>query len=270
MENEIEQIFKKGSKTYFNSSLFFPEKIRNDVYYLYAFVRKADDFVDAIPQHEDEFLDFCGEYRKALQKGDSENLIIKKFIKLSLRKNFPQDWTEAFLHSMELDLHKNEYAALNETLEYIYGSAEVIGLYMSSIMNLPEEAFPYAKHLGRAMQYINFIRDIDEDNSLNRRYIPISNYHLQNLSQKEANDNPDEFVRLIREAIELYRNWQAEAEIGFRYIPKRYLIPIKTASDMYKWTAQVIYKNPFIIFSKKVKPSKFRILMTGLKNAVIL
>jgi phytoene synthase len=57
-----------------------------------------------------------------------------------------------------------------------------------------------------------------------------------------------------------------EAEKDFKYIPRRYLIPIKTASDMYKWTAAKIRENPFIIFKEKVKPSKLRIIMDIIKN----
>ena len=49
-------------------------------------------------------------------------------------------------------------------------------------------------------------------------------------------------------------------------IPLRYLVPIKTASDMYKWTAARIEKNPFIVYKWKVKPSKMRILSAALSN----
>lgn len=270
MENEIREIFKKGSKTYFNSSIFFPKSIRDDVYYLYAFVRKADDFVDAIPQQKSKFYNFCNKYRSALNHELSNDIVIQKYIELCNRKNFPKDWTEAFLHSMELDIKKNQYSDIEETLDYIYGSAEVIGLFMSSIMNLSKDAYDSAKMLGRAMQYINFIRDIDEDNTLNRRYIPIKYYNLNNLSEEECRDHDADFRKLISDSINLYFQWQLEAEKGFPYIPKRYLIPIKTASDMYKWTANVIRKNPYIIFEKKIKPSKLRIIFTGIKNAVIL
>ena len=44
MDKETKNIFKKGSKTYFNSSLFFPRDVREDVFKLYSFVRTADDF----------------------------------------------------------------------------------------------------------------------------------------------------------------------------------------------------------------------------------
>ena len=68
-----------------------------------------------------------------------------------------------FLGSMAADLTRRFYRTEAETLEYVYGSAEVIGLFMARIMRLPEEALPAARMLGRAMQFINFIRDAAED-----------------------------------------------------------------------------------------------------------
>jgi len=265
------QTFKKGSKTYFNSSLFFPKKVREDVFRLYGFVRVADDYVDAVPQDKEGFYTFVKAYREALDSGvETGNIIIDSFVALSKEKNFPPSWTEAFLHSMEMDLHKSRYESLEETLEYIYGSAEVIGLYMSRLMGLKEEAFPYAEALGRAMQYINFIRDIDEDNGLGRQYIPLGDSSLRSLTEGEAKANKGEFVRFIRKNIDQYLMWQKEAEKGFSYIPYRYCVPIKTASDMYNWTANEIYKDPMIIFERKVKPKKGRIIGTIIKNALLL
>lgn len=48
-------IFQKGSNTYFNSSFFFPKQVQERVFTLYAFVRRADDIVDAQPQDQDGF-----------------------------------------------------------------------------------------------------------------------------------------------------------------------------------------------------------------------
>ena len=81
-------------------------------------------------------------------------------------------------------------------------------------------------------------------------------------------DAKEGFQRFVQAQIRRYEHWQIEAEKGFRYIPHRYLIPIKTASEMYKWTAQKIEKNPFIVYKMKVKPSKTRIWMTAFLNAM--
>ncbi len=260
MKNELQKkIFKKGSKTYFTSSLFFPDSVREEVSILYAFVRTADDMVDELPQRGEEFYSFCEKWRTALQKGGCNDPIIAPFIDLSLKRSFDFEWVESFFRSMEWDLEGHNYDTVDETVRYIYGSAEVIGLFMARIMGLDEESFGFARMLGRSMQYINFIRDIDEDNRLGRCYLPLSGSGLDSLAEVEVSEKRNIFETFVRKEIERYFEWQAEAEKGFKYIPKRYRIPIKTASDMYKWTAGQIRQDPMIVFRKKVKPRKIRI-----------
>jgi 15-cis-phytoene synthase len=267
-ENVQKEIFKRGSKTYFNSSVFFPRSVREDVFALYSFVRIADDFVDASPQDPEGFYAFRQQYRQALEGGESGNLIIDSFIDLLEKRKFDPQWVEAFFASMEMDLTVKVYPKIEDTLRYIYGSAEVIGLFMANIMRLPEESYHAAKMLGRAMQFINFIRDIDEDNRLGRTYLPLSDSKLHSLEKEHVIEHVGEFSRFIHEQIDLYKLWQQEAEKGFRFIPRRYLIPIKTASNMYKWTAEQICNNPLVVFERKVKPSKARIVLQIVKNSV--
>ncbi len=259
--------FKRGSKTYFNSSLFFPPQVRRDVFVLYGFVRVADDFVDRIPQDPEGFHDFRRKYEQARRGRPAGDTIVDAFVELGRRRGFDPTWTEAFFHSMAMDLSKREYDTLAETLEYIYGSAEVIGLFMARVMDLPADSYPYAQRLGRAMQYINFIRDVDEDRGLGRRYLPLDGAALRSLQPEYARSHAEEFNRFLRYHLAFYRDWQKEAEEGFRYLPRRYLIPIKTASAMYNWTARTIARKPLIVFEGKVKPAKARIWLQALANA---
>lgn len=262
-------VFRRGSKTYFNSSVFFPPAVRRDVYALYAFVRVADDFVDSIPQDQGGFYDFRHRYERGITTGSpTDDPIVDAFVSLATKREFDPAWTESFLHSMELDLKKRVYRTIDETLDYVYGSAEVIGLYMARVLGLPEEALSAARMQGRAMQFINFIRDIDEDNMLGRQYLPAEETALSDLTEASAKANEQEFCRFIRAQVERFDHWQAQAEIGYRFIPKRYLIPVKTASDMYSWTARRIAENPFIVYRRKVKPSRPRIYRTVLANTL--
>lgn len=264
-------IFQKGSKTYFYSSLFFPTNVKKDVFELYGFVRKADNYVDSIPQDSQGFYQFKNKYYQAIDGEKTDDIVVDSFVKLVEKKEFEYEWVDAFLNSMEMDITKNKYHTMKETLDYIYGSAEVIGLMMAKIMNLKDESFEYAKFLGRSMQYINFIRDISEDLDLGRIYFPqseIDNYGLVSLEYNDTINSPEEFKNFIRKQIQRYCFWQKIAEKGYRYIPKRYLISVKTASEMYHWTAEQIYKDPFIIYRWKVKPLIIKILTTTLANII--
>lgn len=264
-------IFQQGSRTYFYSSLFFPTMVKKDVFELYGFVRKADNYVDSIPQDEKEFKNFKQTYYEAVAGEKTDDIVINSFVKLQKEKQFEQQWIDAFLTSMEMDLTKQTYKTIDDTIKYIYGSAEIIGLMMSKILKLPSKAYPYAQYLGRAMQYINFIRDISEDINLGRSYLPTSDmkkFGLKNLGYSYTKDHSEKFTDFIRFQIKRYCQWQNLAEKGYKYIPNRYLISVKTASEMYHWTAEQIYKNPFIVYEWKVKPWITKILTTTLINII--
>ena len=264
-----ESIFQKGSTTYYHSTKLFPTKIRKDVTTLYCFVRVVDDFVDAVPQDLESFKNFKSDYYKALSGKEVNNSIISNYIELSYRKGFEAEWTDAFLKSMEMDTYKSEYNNLGELNDYLYGSSEVIGLMMNKVMDIDERAHDSARYLGKAMQFINFIRDIDEDLDLNRTYFPkdtLAKFGLDGLTRGEARRKPKQFRAFVRSQIKVYFDWQKKAETGFVYLPKRMRVAVKTASDMYMWTATKIYKNPFLVYDMQLKPAWNKVLLAGIKN----
>jgi len=264
-------IFQQGSKTMFYSSLFFPKDIRNDVFVLYGFVRRADNLVDTLPQDLEGFYKFKQKYEQSQQGIITGDVVIDSFAELAKRKNFDPKWTEAFLDSMEMDLTKKTYDTLDESLEYVYGAAEVMGLYMVNILGLDKKAYYYSRYLGRAMQCINAIRDIAEDLEFGRSYIPLEDlekYELKSLDYEYTIKHPQHFSEFIKGQISRYCQWQEIAEKGYKYIPKRYLICVKTASDMYNWTAEQILKNPFVVYKWKVNPLIINILTTVLTNVI--
>ncbi|MBN2014729.1 MAG: phytoene/squalene synthase family protein [Candidatus Altiarchaeota archaeon] len=270
---KLYDIFKAGSKTYFYSSLFFPSKIREDVFVLYSFVRRADDFVDSVPQRRGDFIEFKKKYERALGGENTGDIVVDSFVSLVERKNFDPCWVSSFLKSMEADLSWKGNKSMREVEGYIYGSAEVVGLMMAAIIGLPNVSYPYARLLGKSMQYINFIRDIAEDLRLGRSYFPAEDFEsfgLVGLDLESTSQIPESFKGFVRRQLSYYDEWQREAEKWFEYIPKKYLIPIKTASELYKWTANQIRRDPFIVYRRKVKPSIPRIISNIGYNALPL
>ncbi|MFA5113091.1 MAG: phytoene/squalene synthase family protein [Candidatus Margulisiibacteriota bacterium] len=266
-------VFKAGSRTYYYSSLFFPKAVRDDVSILYAFVRQADNYVDSVPQDREGFAAFAERYGRAASTGElSGDPIIDSFVALAKRRKFDPRWVEAFLYSMELDTYKKQYQTIKETEEYIYGSAEVVGLMMARVLNLPDAALEPAKYLGKAMQYINFIRDINEDLKLGRVYLPqdeLEQFGLPSLRFDQVRQHTHKFREFINLQIVRYQKWQARAAEGYRFIPRRYLVPIKTAADMYQWTAAKIRQDPLVVYQRIVKPSRTRIICRVIYNAVL-
>ncbi|BBG24915.1 phytoene/squalene synthase family protein [Sulfuracidifex tepidarius] len=264
MKDQLNAIFRRGSVTYYNSTFLFPKQIRRDVTKLYAFVRVFDDLVDSVPQKAEEFYEMRRKFELALKGEDVEDVVLSNFVELMGRKKLEKGWVDSFLNSMESDLHKKVYYTLDETLGYMWGSAEVVGLMMMKILNLKEEATYNARMLGRAMQYLNFIRDVKEDIEMGRQYLPVK--EMQEFGVKSLSECTDNFKDFLRYQLKRYMYFQREAEKGYRMIPAKYLIAIKTAGDMYKWTAMKIWMDPCIVNREKVKPRKRRVLARGLYN----
>ncbi|MFC1907260.1 phytoene/squalene synthase family protein [Chloroflexota bacterium] len=263
------KVLKRNSLTFYLSSLLFPDQVRNDVSVLYTFLRYVDDLVDSVPQQRNTFYRFRDDCIRAINSGHTDSILIKSFIDLSNRRDFNSQWLIDFLKSMELDLTKNKYWTLKETLQYIYGSAEVVGLFMANIMSLGQNSYYYAQLLGRAMHYIHMIRDIEDDNLLGRTYLPIEDFGLEDLTYTHVINRREIFIEFMKKQIDRYMEWQIEAEKGFALIPRRLLIPIKTSSDMYKWIARRIELDPFIVYKRKVVPNIARHALRMILNATV-
>jgi phytoene synthase len=273
------EIFQKGSTTYYWSSKFFPEYTRKDVFKLYSFVRIADDFVDSVPQDKKHFKQLEKAWQRAVKTGKLPSakthpdivLAVNNMHEVFNKYNFEKSWVSDFLGAMSDDLSIKEYKTLNQTIKYMHGSAEVIGLMMSKIIGVPEQGYEAAMLQGRAMQYINFIRDINEDIALGRRYLPkdqLNKFGLKELNKEYAYKHPAAYREFIDAQLALYNDWQKQASKGFKYVPRTQRIALRTAVDMYNWTATTIAKNPFMVFDRKVKPSKYRVVGRALVRSV--
>jgi 15-cis-phytoene synthase len=147
----------------------FKRKYRPPIYAIYGFVRFADEIVDTFhDQNKKELLDKLREDTwQAIETGFSSNPILHSFQNVVNEYRIDRSYIEAFLHSMEMDL---TYKTFNteEIKEYIYGSAEVVGLMCLKVFYKGKESvfnelvYP-ARKLGEAFQKVNFLRDIGAD-----------------------------------------------------------------------------------------------------------
>ncbi len=267
-KRELKQIFRRGSKNFYASSFLFPLKVHRDITILYAFVRTVDNYVDCIPQKPAELNQFRQAYQQARQNCTSTNPVVSAFVKLMQRCNFEADWIEAFFESMYMDLHKKRHNSLEETLKYTYGSAEVIGLCIIRILRAPRQLEHQACLYGRALQYINFIRDIKEDNQLDRIYLPVAEYNLPDLSQESAMRYPQRFRAFMAKQLEYYHSWFRQGAEGLSQLAYRYRLAIGTAGRLYNWVAVRIARDPFVIYRYKVHPSRITIIRLALLYSI--
>lgn len=175
------KLVTKNYSTSFSLAVYMlSPNIRGAIYSIYGFVRFADEIVDSFHDYDKEKLinDFEKEYYKAMEMGISLNPILNSFQHTVKQYNITDDLVQAFLKSMKLDLVKSTYNTQTEYEDYIYGSADVVGLMCLKVfVNGKTEKYEQLKHeamrLGSAFQKVNFLRDLKDDNLvLNRNYFP--------------------------------------------------------------------------------------------------
>ncbi|NNV56860.1 phytoene/squalene synthase family protein [Limnovirga soli] len=166
--------------TSFSSAIkLLHKQLRPHIHNIYGFVRFADEIVDTFHGYNKEQLiaEFKKETYTAIERGISLNPILHSFQITVNHYKIDHALIDAFFHSMELDLNQYQYDA-NGYEEYIYGSAEVVGLmclyvFCEGCNNSYHALKPAARSLGAAFQKVNFLRDIKNDfEGLNRTYFP--------------------------------------------------------------------------------------------------
>jgi len=155
-------------------------KIQNDIYAIYGFVRFADEIVDSFHDYDKKLLldEFEIDLHKALDRKISLNPILNAFQLVVHKYQIDDELIKHFLKSMRADLEKQEYNTTEEYEDYIYGSADVVGLmclkvFVQGDQNKFEQLKEPAMKLGSAFQKVNFLRDIKDDSeNLHRHYFP--------------------------------------------------------------------------------------------------
>ncbi len=170
---------EKYSTSFSSAIRLLHSDLRAPVYNIYGFVRFADEIVDTFHQYKKEELlqEFRRETFAALERGISLNPILHSFQMTVNQYAIPTQLITDFFSSMEMDLQKTTYNS-DGYKQYIYGSAEVVGLMCLYIFcegnsEIYARLKPYAQSLGAAFQKVNFLRDLKADyEQLNRTYFP--------------------------------------------------------------------------------------------------
>jgi len=235
ISNESATIITRKYSTSFSIAVrLLAPSIRQGIYNIYGFVRVADEIVDSFQDFpKEELLNrFEEEYNYALRVGISTNPVINAFQRTVVKYNVDNELVEAFLKSMRADLTKTLYANKGELEDYIYGSADVVGLMCLKVfVNGNDDEYRRLKNpamkLGSAFQKVNFLRDLKQDSEeLQRAYFP--NINADNLSEKEKN----EIVAEIRQDFET-------ALIGIKKLPKEARFGVFVA---YKYYTELLNK----------------------------
>jgi phytoene synthase len=264
---ECKRLNALHGKTYFLATLLLPKAKRPFVHALYGFARYADEIVDDLAselsiEEKAQALSTWGDGVLAdLKKGTSDDHVGRALIDTVNRFDIPHEHFEAFLHSMTMDLTVQEYETYEDLIEYVYGSAAVIGLEMVPILGpLHNDAYEAAKKLGIAFQLANFIRDVDEDLDRGRVYLPIKELAQFGVTREMLEERvlTPEIVEALKFQIARVRQLQAEAAPGIAMLEASSRPCIEAASTLYCGIVDEVEKIGYDVFNQRAKTSTGR------------
>jgi phytoene synthase len=270
---ECKKLNSQHGKTYYLATLLLPPAKRPFVHALYGFARYADEIVDDLNStlSDDEKAKALKQWGDGvladIKTGKSHDHIGAALVDTVKRFNIQISYFEAFLKSMTMDLTVTEYHSYEDLLEYVYGSAAVIGLQMVPILGtLNPDAYAAAEKLGIAFQLANFIRDVGEDLERGRVYLPITELQACGVTREMLEDRvlTPEIKKALQFQIARVRQLQKEATPGIAMLSPESRACIEAASELYCGIVDEVEKINYEIFEKRAKTSTWRRIKVAL------
>jgi phytoene synthase len=247
------ELIQKGSKSFALAAKLLPRSIRYDAMMLYAWCRHCDDVIDdqvlgftrpdASSQSPRERLDLLREKTKQALEGKASEPVFIALGRVAQKHGIPERHPMELLSGFEMDVGGRVYETLDDTLDYCYHVAGVVGVMMAMIMGVRDTAtLNRASDLGLAFQLTNIARDVVEDAKGGRVYLPrawlreagVMESTLGDPSQRQA-----VFLvtrRLVREADVYYRS----ALFGMGKLPLGAAVGIGAARRVYRDIGRVV------------------------------
>ncbi len=270
---ECKKLNAQHGKTYYLATLLLPPEKRPFVHALYGFARYADEIVDDLASTltEDEKSLALHKWGQGvlsdIKEGTSHDHIGAALVDTVNRFAIPINYFEAFLKSMTMDLTVTEYHTYEDLMEYVYGSAAVIGLQMVPILGaLSPDAYIAAEKLGIAFQLANFIRDVGEDLDRGRVYLPITELQAHGVTREMLEERvlTPQIKSALKFQIARVRDLQEQATPGIKLLSPESRACIEAASELYCGIVDEVEKIDYQIFRKRAKTSTWRRIKVAL------
>lgn len=266
-------------RTFFLATRLLSPAQRPAVHALYGFARRADDVLDGFDSRS---TDQRAQELQALATALFTRLVEKRpagddpilEAVVDTANNYELDWQlfDDFLGSMRMDLTVTDYPDRAALDRYMYGSAEVIGLQLLPVLGTVaprEEAAPYAAALGKAFQLTNFLRDIDEDLTRGRVYLPADELASHGVDRDvltwcQTNRRTDPRVRsALTEQHALTRRIYTQAQGGIALLHPQSRPCVDAALTLYSGILDRIEELDFAVFAQRARVSTARRLQVA-------
>jgi phytoene synthase len=264
---------KRYGTTYYWSTYLLPSTKRPHVHALYGFCRYADDIVDdlgpaPVSDREVALVAFGARFFADLQAGTSDDPVLKAVVHTAKTFGLDADCFRRFLRSMAMDLTVPSHATFDDLLDYMDGSAAVIGELMLPILEPQgdDDATGPARDLGIAFQLTNFLRDVSEDLDRGRIYIPLEDVRTFGAEAAiEQRRVTPEWVNLMRFEIDRTRGFYRSAEAGLGLLPPTSARCVAAARGLYSGILRRIEAADYDVFTRRVRVPSWQKVAVGLR-----
>ena len=272
-ENTAEEILRHHGRSFNFARMFLKVSHGQRAARLYAFCRYIDDIADEAGdvQQAKEVLE---QVRLQLAGNLPPSPRVADFIKLAKDTNIDHAVAEEMIDGVASDLETVAFETTAELLQYAYKVAGTVGLMMCRILEADDpRAMPFAIDLGVAMQLTNIARDIQEDASNGRRYIPatwLADASAADIAEPNASLKP-RLQAASKRLIELAELYYESAYNGFGFLPGRPRFAILIAARVYRQIGLKLKHLNFAIWRGRVVVSTAeKIMVAGVATAAYL
>ncbi|MGB7894761.1 MAG: 15-cis-phytoene synthase CrtB [Microcoleus sp.] len=263
------QITAKYSKTFYLGSLLMPEEKRQAIWAIYVWCRRTDELVDG-PQSRLTTPETLARWEQQLESVFAGQALDDPDVALvDTLQRFPMDIQpfRDMIAGQQMDLQRSRYETFEDLQLYCYRVAGTVGLMTSAIFGIKDTASlaPWDRQgegidpvekaiaLGIAKQLTNILRDVGEDASRGRIYLPLAELALFDYTEEDLFNGvvDDRWRELMRFQIQRARKFYTEAEAGIRSLSPDSRWPVWTALMLYQGILDQIERNKYDVFNKR-------------------
>jgi phytoene synthase len=272
---ECQRVMRVASKNYSFASRFLPASKRHHVEALYALMRVGDDRVDVshagFSSPLEAISDWEQTYWRAIESGASDQPVMRAYLSTALECGIPAEVMAPYFRAMRDDLTVTRFQTFQDLMYYMEGSALTVGRAMTHILGVRpaftlEETLPHSDSLSTAMQLSNFWRDIGQDWSIGRVYIPqedMREYGVTETDLASRQVTPD-LVRLLEFEIARTDDYYRHARAGVRNLASGQW-GVMCGLEIYRAILTGIRRNRYDVFSRRAGSSRARKIYLVLK-----
>ncbi len=271
---EYREYTKHYAKSFYFSSFVLPKEKRNAAYAVYAFCRYADNITDISMYESEEFLENKIKYLNSIldevyKHSEDGSKYISDFTYTIKKYDIPKEYFRELVEGVATDIRKKIYYNYGELDVYCYKVASVVGLIMTKVFGYTDaRALDYAIKLGKAMQLTNILRDVADDYSMGRIYLPKDEMDSFGYSEEDIKNKAvdERFRSLMAFQINRAREYYKEAEKGINMLTNDgSRSTVKMMSRIYAGILDEIEKNNYEIYTKRHYVSTFSKVMMTMK-----